>query len=79
MYQKRWNKAGLPGKKMAEVEHLELLLDAFLLVNDQGLNQLVDFVGHLKTELENWVKAGLQTVIDPQAVMRRAGYRLLRN
>ena len=57
MYQKLWNKAGSPGKKMAEVEHLELLLDAFSLVNDQGLNQLVDFVGHLKIELENLVKA----------------------
>jgi CHAT domain-containing protein/pimeloyl-ACP methyl ester carboxylesterase len=60
-YRTIWNKAGSPGKKMSEIEHLEILLDAFTLVDNQGVNPLVDFVGQLKTELENLAIAEMLT------------------
>lgn len=47
-----WDKAGPKGKKMAEIEHLDLLLDALSTAPGNKVESLVENIHQLKLELE---------------------------
>jgi tetratricopeptide (TPR) repeat protein len=54
-YRKLWKKAGSKGKRLAEIEHLELLTDALSLSTDSDVNKLKKIIQELKTELEKMI------------------------
>ena len=54
-YKNIWVKAGTKGKKLAEIEQLELLLDALSLVNKAEIKLLSDYLLNLKKELEKMI------------------------
>ncbi len=49
---KVWDKAGPKGKKVAEIEHLDLLLDALTIAPENKVKSLVENINQLKVELE---------------------------
>jgi len=51
-YRALWNIAGSKGKKIAEIEHLEILLDALILVEQGKADALIEKITNLKRELE---------------------------
>ncbi|MBD0333800.1 MAG: hypothetical protein ICV66_14230, partial [Chitinophagaceae bacterium] len=50
-----WNKAGAKGKKVAEIEHFELLLDGLSLVNEKKAHSLKTIIEQVKAELEKMI------------------------
>ncbi len=52
LFRSLWHKAGSRGKKVAEIEHLELLLDALTLVKPGKVDALIEKIESLKTELD---------------------------
>ena len=51
LFKNLWHKAGSRGKKVAKIEHLELLLDALSLVKPGKVDTLIEKVESLKGEL----------------------------
>ena len=54
-YRKLWKKAGSKGKRLAEIEHLELFADALDLSTKSDGNKLKKIIQKFKTELEKMI------------------------
>ena len=52
VYRKLWRKAGSKGKKFAEIEHLEILIDILSLSKNADVAGLKKIVKELKTDLQ---------------------------
>jgi hypothetical protein len=55
IFRNTWTKAGSKGKRLAEVEHLQLLNDKLALVNKPGVNTVRKNIRQLKEELSKMV------------------------
>jgi tetratricopeptide (TPR) repeat protein len=55
IFRNTWTKAGSKGKRLAEVEHLQLLDDKLALVNKPGVNAVRKNIRQLKEELSKMV------------------------